>query len=269
VDAAPTSSAVTDTPAVCVDGPVTHDPTVGPSSLILSLPTPVLRHRLAASLVGHAKVKRDRLLQGFSFGFRIPSTFTGTTRTHFPLNHLSALQHRAFVTAKLAQEAAAGRNAGPFHSPSPPGVMLPPLGVVDKKVPGQFRLIHDLSFHKGDSVNSHIAKLHSEVHYELLDDCVTIIREIGPGCLVAKADIKDAFRIIPTHPADHRILGMSWQGQFYYDRCLPMGCSTSCRTFEHFHRPFSGSLRLSFVFHICHIFWMTLFFSVPPPHHCL
>ena len=269
MDAAPTSSAVTDTPAVCVDGPVTHDPTVGPSSLILSLPTPVLRHRLAASLVGHAKVKRDRLLQGFSFGFRIPSTFTGTTRTHFPLNHLSALQHRAFVTAKLAQEAAAGRNAGPFHSPSPPGVMLPPLGVVDKKVPGQFRLIHDLSFPKGDSVNSHIAKLHSEVHYELLDDCVTIIREIGPGCLVAKADIKDAFRIIPIHPADHRLLGMSWQGQFYVDRCLPMGCSTSCRTFEHFAQALQWILATKFrVPYLSHIL-DDLLFSTPPPHHCL
>ena len=172
-----------------LDSPVTHDPTVGLSSLILSLPTPVLPHRLAAYVVGYAKVKRDRLLQGFSFGFRIPSTFTDTTRTHFPLNHLSALQHRDFVTAKLAQVVAAGKIAGPFHSPSPPGVVLSPLGVVDKKVPGQFHLIHDLTFPKRDSVNSHIAKIHSEVHYELLDDCVTIIREIGPGCLVAKADI--------------------------------------------------------------------------------
>ena len=84
------------------------------------------------------------------------------------MNHLSALQHHDFVTSKLAQEVAVGRIAGPFHSPSPPGVVLSPLGVVNKKVPGQFRLIHDLSCLKGDSVNSHIAKIHSEVHYELL-----------------------------------------------------------------------------------------------------
>ena len=78
--------------------------------------------------------------------------------------------------------------------------MLSPLGIVPKKVPGQFCLILDLSFPKDNSVNSHIAKLHSEVHYELLDDCVAITRQTGQGCLVAKADIQDAFRIIPIHP---------------------------------------------------------------------
>ena len=108
--------------------------------------------------------------------------------------------------------------------------MLSPLGVVPEKVPGQFRLIHDLSFPKDNSVNSHIVKLLSEVHYELLDDCVSVIREIGQGCLMAKADIKDVFRIIPIHPADHRLLGMTWQDKYYFDKCLPMGCSTSVCT---------------------------------------
>ena len=87
--------------------------------------------------------------------------------------------------------------------------MLPPLGVLDKKATAQFRLIHDLSFPKGSSVNSYIDKLYTEVQHELLDDCVTIIREIGQGCLVAKADIQEAFRIIPIHPADHRLLAMT------------------------------------------------------------
>ena len=52
------------------------------------------------------------------------------------------------------------------------------------------------------------------------------------GCLVAKADIKDAFSIIPISPLDYRLLGFKFEGQFYFDMCLPMGCSTSCQTFE-------------------------------------
>ena len=27
---------------------------------------------------------------------------------------------------------------------------------------------------------------------------------------------------------------MSWRGFYYYDRCMPMGCSSSCKTFEIF-----------------------------------
>ena len=109
----------------------------------------------------------------------------------------------------------------------------------------QFRLIHDLSFPKEDSVNSRIAKIHSEVHYELLDDCVSINCEIGPGCLVAKADIKDAFRIIPIHSAD---LGMSRQGHFTLTDVSQWGAVHLVARSNILHRLWSGSLRLSLVF---------------------
>ena len=56
--------------------------------------------------------------------------------------------------------------------------------------------------------------------------------EKGKGCLVTKADLKDAFRIIPISPLDYRLLGFKFKGQLYFDMCLPMGCSTSCQTFE-------------------------------------
>ena len=51
---------------------------------------------------------------------------------------------------------------------------------------------------------------------------------------MAKTDIASAFRIIPIHPCDFHLLGMKWQGKYYFDRCLPMGCSTSCSIFESF-----------------------------------
>ena len=153
--------------------------------LVPNLPTPVLPHQLATYLRGYARRERNHLIRGFSVGFRIPSTITCDTHVPGHVNHLSAIDHHHFVTTKFAQEVAAGRIAGPFTHPSPVGVVLSPLGVVPKKVSGQFRLIHDISFPKDNSVNSHIAKLHSKVHYELLDDCVSIIREIGQGCLVA------------------------------------------------------------------------------------
>ena len=51
---------------------------------------------------------------------------------------------------------------------------------------------------------------------------------------MAKTDVKSAFRIIPIHPNDYPLLGMKWENLYYFDRCLPMGCSSSCAIFEAF-----------------------------------
>ena len=58
--------------------------------------------------------------------------------------------------------------------------------------------------------------------------------QCGMGCFLAKTDIESAFRIIPIHPGDYCLLGMCWEGQYYYDRCMPMSCSSPCKTFETF-----------------------------------
>ena len=51
---------------------------------------------------------------------------------------------------------------------------------------------------------------------------------------MAKTDIKSAFRIIPIHPDDYHLLGMTFNNSYFFDRCLPMGCSSSCAIFEAF-----------------------------------
>ena len=51
---------------------------------------------------------------------------------------------------------------------------------------------------------------------------------------MAKTDTKSAFRLLPIQPQDYPLLGMMWKGKYYYDRCMPMGCSSSCSTFEKF-----------------------------------
>lgn len=37
-------------------------------------------------------------------------------------------------------------------------------------------------------------------------------------------------------PEDYELLGFYWEGKYmyYFDKCLPMGCRTSCKTFEEF-----------------------------------
>jgi hypothetical protein len=55
---------------------------------------------------------------------------------------------------------------------------------------------------------------------------------MGPNATMAKTDISNAFRIIPIHPHDHAILGIKFNGCFYFYQCLPMGCASSCSIFE-------------------------------------
>ncbi|XP_062567617.1 uncharacterized protein LOC134229845 [Saccostrea cucullata] len=105
-------------------------------------------------------------------------------------------------------------------------------GVVPKKVEGQFRLIHDLSFPEDNSVNSQIPPKNSQVSYDSIDNIISLVRQFGSAALMAKCDIEDGFHNIPIHPEDYHLLGFKWENFFYYDKCLPMGASSSCKIFE-------------------------------------
>ena len=49
-----------------------------------------------------------------------------------------------------------------------------------------------------------------------------------------KPNVKSAFRILLINPQDYHLLGIKWSAHYYYDKCMPKGCSSSCKTFETF-----------------------------------
>ena len=122
----------------------------------------------------------------------------------------------------------------PFDRPPLPNFRVSPLGVVPKKASGEYRLIHHLSFPSRSSVNDGISTEDTSVQYARVDDAFTMIKQLGQGCFLTKTDIKSAFHIIPILPRDYDLLGIFLQGKYYYDRVMPMGCASSCRTFEMF-----------------------------------
>ena len=169
-------------------------------------------------------------------------------------NHQSALQAATIVEQKLRHEISLGRVAGPFQEIPFPNFQSSPLGLVPKHDPGKFRLIHDLSFPKGDSINFYTSKEFTTVQYESLDRVVELVMSCGPRCLIAKADIQEAFRLIPIRPQDYPLLGFTWQGIFYHDKVLPMGSAVSCQTFEHFSRALQWILQSHFnVVNVTHL----------------
>ena len=77
-------------------------------------------------------------------------------------------------------------------------------------------LFHNLSSPQGDSINDGINKDDATVQYETIHDVFELVRKYGRGCLLAKAVIQTAFRIIPIHPGDHNLLGFSWKKYFLH-----------------------------------------------------
>ena len=148
-------------------------------------------------------------------------------------NHPSALANETVVDERIAAELAAGRLLGPI----PPHLLLSihtsPLGLVPKGHHiNKWRMICDLSI--GASVNDGISSdlYICTLHYAMVDNAVSIIQQLGKGTQLVKLDIKDAYRIVPVHPADYHLLGVHWKGNTYIDWALPFGLRSAPKIFN-------------------------------------
>ena len=56
--------------------------------------------------------------------------------------------------------------------------------------------------------------------------------KLGPGSLLAKIDIKSAYRLIPVHPLDRHMFGMQWEGLTYVDGMLLFGLCSAAKIFN-------------------------------------
>ena len=81
----------------------------------------------------------------------------------------------------------------------------------------------DLSHPVELSVNDGIPKQLCRFSYITVNTANNHIIELGPRILLAKMDIKSAFRLLPVHPSDRHLLAMQWTKGIYIDTCLPFG----------------------------------------------
>ena len=173
------------------------------------------------------------------------------------------------VIQKITSELNAGRVKGPFSHPPFTNFRVSPIGLVPKKNPGEFRLIHHLSHPQKHSVNDHIDPYFSSVRYTSFDDAVKRLVQLGRKTTMAKTDIDSAFRLIPIHPNDHPLLGFKFNNHYYYDTCLPFGASSSCAIFEAFSSALEWvakhKLGIQYIIHILDDF---LIFNPPASGQC-
>ena len=110
---------------------------------------------------------------------------------------------------------------------------MSPFGVIPKSgKPGKWRLINDLSSPEGSSINDGIEPPLCSIKYASLDTAASLVRAAGPGALLAKLDLRHAYRVVPVHPADRLLLGMSWDGQVFIDTALPFGLRSAPKIFS-------------------------------------
>ena len=144
-----------------------------------------------------------------------------------------ALQHPEVVDEYLTAEIAQHRVAGPFIKSTVPRAHISRFGVIPKNHnPNKWRLIVDLSHPTGHSVNDGIPKDLCGLTYITIDTAIKHILTTGPGTLLAKVDIKNAFRLLPVHPADRHMLATKWNNQVYIDTRLPFGLRSAPKLFN-------------------------------------
>ena len=238
-----------------------------PLQLESNISTPIKHSILTSYLEGYDNTLSNFLVEGFQFGFKIP--YQGPRQFRLSSNLPSIKGKESILNHRLQQELLSNRIAGPFTEPPFPNIQVSPLGLVPKKSPGEYRLIHHLSYPEGGSINHHIPQEFCTVQYQSVHTAIEIIKQLGKGALLAKTDIENAYKQIPIHPDDFELLGFMAHGQYYYDKTLPFGLSYACNLFEKFSSALQWILHSKFsVPHCVHVLDDFLFLGPPQSSEC-
>ena len=164
--------------------------------------------------------------QGFRIGFSRAQTLWSAS-TNLPSSNPTV------ISDYLDREVELDRM---FTCSTDPPAHISPLGVIPKKnKPGKWRLIVDLSSPKGGSVNEGVDPEWSTLSYATVDHLAALVIQHGPGALLVKADVKEAYQMTPVHPDDHHLLGVKWRNSLFINTMLPFSLRSALKIF------FSGS----------------------------
>lgn len=150
---------------------------------------------------------------------------TGLSRVSKNLQ--SALEDPECVSQLLDREVKKGHLIGRFN---PPVFRISPVGVATRKYSGKKCLVFDLSApHPGPvpSVNDLIPLAPFSFHYATVDNAIKLIKMTGRGAWLSKADITDAFKIVPILPSQWHLFGIKWRSKFYFAVRLTFRCRSS------------------------------------------
>ena len=196
--------------------------------------TPIRVDNLCPFLASHPdQAFAAYIYEGVTVGFRIGYIDSHRCPQSRVSNHISSLANEAVVQERISTEVRAGRLLGPLPAHMSSLVHVSPVGLVTKAhQANSWRMIVDLSHPPHGSVNDGIRRDLCSLCYASVDDAVHIIQHLGRGTELVKLDIKDAYRIVPVHPADYHLLGIRWEDETYNDRALAFSLRSAPKIFS-------------------------------------
>ena len=172
------------------------------------------------------------IIRGLRNGFRIGCRSSAPELRSASSNMFSAVLHPEVINKYLREEVEANRLVE-VPCAGIDTIHISRFGAIPKKhQPGRWRLIVDLSSPRGLSVNDGIDPALCSLSYASVEDAAAFVLRAGRGALLAKLDIKSAYRNIPVHPGDRHLLGMRWQNKVFVDTCLPFGLRSAPKIFS-------------------------------------
>ena len=201
-------------------------PTSDSSAVFPFVNVKILEHLLKGYDLAKTKYLVDGFTTGFSLGCVAPQP--GDCGRNLSSCAVAPEVVDDYIKAKLACR----RLIGPFTASPFPMNKISPIGLIPKATPGEFRIIHHLSYPSGRSINDSIPQEAVRVSYGGIDDAICEILSRDTPSFLAKTDIKCAYRIVPIRASERCLLGVRWQGNLYFDCALPMGCSSSSKIFQ-------------------------------------
>ena len=177
----------------------------------------------------------DQLLELLRFGF--PLDFNRTCTLHNEQgNHTSATQFPLDVDAYIEEECGYGTLLGPFKENPIVDCHTSPFMTRNKPNSDRRRVIIDLSWPIGASVNAGIDKdtyLNSPfaLTFPTVDDIASQLKRLGRGALLYKIDVSRAFHHMRIDPGDFDLLGLHGRDT-YIDTCLPFGTRHGSQIFQ-------------------------------------
>lgn len=140
-------------------------------------------------------------------------------------NLKTAHQYSSFTSSTVKTMVENCHLAGPFPNLPFSNFCTSPIGVVSCKCnPVKLQIINHLSWPtSGTSANDGIADSEAAIQYDQFEKAIEDLIQSGPWSLMVKLDLKDAFQHIPVWVQGWKLLGLHWEGQFYYLLVLTFG----------------------------------------------
>lgn len=147
---------------------------------------------------------------------------------------------------------------------------------LQRKYSGKKRLIIDLSApHNNEyvpSINSLIPLPNFSLFYASVDNAIQFIKTAGKGTWLGKANIVNAFKIMPLHPSQWHLFGVRWRGKLFFSVRLAFGCRSSPRIFDSLSEALCwirlNNCKLPFVLHLLDDF-LVVDYKNSQPERCI